>query len=63
MSKADREFEGKKLLILGVFLTWFTGEIYINYQKFYDLCDENDKKKLDEIIKKGGNEILSFYFS
>lgn len=30
-------------------------DLQINYQKFYDLCDENEKKKLDEIIKKGGN--------
>lgn len=29
-------------------------DLQINYQKFYDLCDENEKKKLDEIIKKGG---------
>jgi hypothetical protein len=30
-------------------------DLKINYQKFYDLCDENEKNKLDEIIKKGGN--------
>jgi hypothetical protein len=30
-------------------------DLQINYQKFYELCDENEKKKLDEIIKKGGN--------
>jgi hypothetical protein len=30
-------------------------DLQINYQKFYDLCDENEKNKLDEIIKKGGN--------
>jgi len=31
-----------------------TYDLQINYQKFYELCDENEKKKLDEIIKKGG---------
>ena len=30
-------------------------DLQINYQKFYELCDENEKKKLDEIIIKGGN--------
>ena len=30
-------------------------DLQINYQKFYERCDENEKKKLDEIIKKGGN--------
>lgn len=30
-------------------------DLQINYQKFYELCDENEKKKLDEIIEKGGN--------
>lgn len=30
-------------------------DLQINYQKFYELCDENEKKKLDEIIKKGEN--------
>lgn len=30
-------------------------DLQINYQKFYELCDENEKKKLDEIIKKGGD--------
>ena len=30
-------------------------DLQINYQKFYELCNENEKKKLDEIIKKGGN--------
>lgn len=31
-----------------------TYDLQINYQKFYELCNENEKKKLDEIIKKGG---------
>lgn len=26
-------------------------ELQVNYQKFYDLCNEEEKKKLDEIIK------------
>ena len=30
-------------------------DLQINYQKFYELCTEEEKKKLDEIIKKGGN--------
>lgn len=30
-------------------------DLQINYQKFYELCTEKEKKKLDEIIKKGGN--------
>ena len=27
-------------------------ELQINYQKFYDLCNEKEKKKLDDIIKQ-----------
>jgi hypothetical protein len=27
-------------------------DLQINYQKFYDLCNDNEKKKLDDIIKK-----------
>ena len=27
-------------------------DLQINYQKFYDLCNEEEKKKLDDIIKK-----------
>ena len=30
-------------------------DLQVNYQKFYDLCTEEEKEKLDEIIKKGGN--------
>ena len=26
-------------------------DLQINYQKFYDLCNEEEKKKLDELIK------------
>ena len=26
-------------------------ELQVNYQKFYDLCNEEEKKKLDKIIK------------
>lgn len=26
--------------------------LQINYQKFYDLCNEEEKNKLDEIIKE-----------
>ena len=29
-------------------------DLQINYQKFYELCTEDEKRKLDEIIKKGG---------
>ena len=29
-------------------------DLQINYQKFYELCDEKEKNRLDEIIKKGG---------
>ena len=27
-------------------------DLQINYQEFYDLCNEEEKKKLDEIIAK-----------
>ena len=27
-------------------------DLQINYQKFYRLCDEEEKKKFDEIIKE-----------
>ena len=27
-------------------------ELQINYQKFYDLCTEEEKEKLDNIIKQ-----------
>ena len=27
-------------------------ELQVNYQKFYDLCTEEEKKKLDDIIKQ-----------
>ena len=31
-------------------------ELQVNYQKFFELCNDEEKKKLDEIIKeKGGN--------
>lgn len=26
-------------------------ELQVNYQKFYDICNDEEKKKLDEIIK------------
>jgi hypothetical protein len=29
-------------------------ELQVNYQKFYDQCNEEEKKKLDEIIKSCG---------
>ena len=29
-------------------------DLQINYQKFYEICDEKEKNRLDEIIKKGG---------
>lgn len=31
-----------------------TFELQVNYQKFFELCNDEEKKKLDEIIK-GGN--------
>ncbi len=27
-------------------------DLQVNYQKFYSLCNEEEKKKLDEIIEK-----------
>ena len=27
-------------------------DLQINYQKFYDLCNEEEKKKLDDLIKE-----------
>ena len=29
-------------------------DLQVNYQKFYDLCNEGEKKTLDEIIKEKG---------
>ena len=29
-------------------------DLQINYQKFYDLCNDDEKKKLDELIKNKG---------
>lgn len=29
-------------------------DLQVNYQKFYDLCTEEEKKKLDDIIKEKG---------
>jgi hypothetical protein len=31
-------------------------DLQVNYQKFYDLCTEEDKKKLDDIIKEKGGK-------
>jgi hypothetical protein len=30
-------------------------DLQVNYQKFFDLCTEEEKKKLDEIIKNEKN--------
>ena len=30
----------------------FNYELQVNYQKFFELCNDDEKKKLDEIIKK-----------
>lgn len=30
-------------------------ELQVNYQKFWDFCTNDEKKKLDDIIKKGEN--------
>lgn len=30
----------------------YTYELQVNYQKFFDLCNEEEKKKFDEIIKE-----------
>ena len=33
-----------------------TFELQVNYQKFYELCNDEEKEKLDGLIKeKGGN--------
>ena len=29
-------------------------DLQVNYQKFYDLCNDEEKKKLDELIKEKG---------
>ena len=29
-------------------------ELQVNYQKFFELCNDEEKKKLDEIIKEKG---------
>ena len=29
-------------------------DLQVNYQKFFDLCNDEEKKTLDEIIKKKG---------
>ena len=29
-------------------------ELQVNYQKFWDLCNDDEKQKLDEIIKEKG---------
>jgi hypothetical protein len=29
-------------------------DLQVNYQKFFDLCNEEEKKKLDELIKNRG---------
>ena len=29
-------------------------DLQVNYQKFFDLCTDEEKEKLDEIIKKRG---------
>ena len=31
-------------------------DLQIHYQKFYDICTEEEKKKLDEIIKEKGGK-------
>lgn len=31
-------------------------DLQINYQKFYELCNEEEKEKLDEIIKEKGGK-------
>ena len=31
-------------------------DLQVNYQKFYDLCTEEEKEKLDEIIKEKGGK-------
>ncbi len=36
-------------------LKQYNKELQINYQKFWDFCTDDEKKKLDDIIKKGEN--------
>ena len=31
-------------------------DLKVDYQKFYELCNEKEKKKLDEIIKEKGGK-------
>jgi len=31
-------------------------DLQINYQKFWDFCTDEEKKKLDDIIKKGDKQ-------
>ena len=31
-------------------------DLQINYQKFFELCDEKEKEKLNEIIKEKGGK-------
>jgi hypothetical protein len=31
-------------------------DLQVNYQKFFDLCNEEEKKILDELIKNKGSE-------
>ena len=31
-------------------------DLQVNYQKFFDLCTEEEKKKLDDIIKEKGEK-------
>jgi hypothetical protein len=31
-------------------------ELQVNYQKFWDLCNDDEKQKLDEIIKEKGGK-------
>ena len=31
-------------------------DLQINYQKFYDLCTDEEKKKFDEILKEKGGK-------
>ena len=34
-------------------LKQYNYELQVNYQKFWDLCNDDEKKKLDNIIEKG----------
>jgi hypothetical protein len=31
-------------------------DLQVDYQKFYELCNEEEKKKMDEIIKEKGEK-------